>query len=122
MKLLSRAGQVALRRAVRNPLRAQTSANGVIARVPVAAVRNGGTSYAVRDLHSSMAFRGIMPESENPAPPKIEDSDTPTVPTDIPTSEFHERADEYLEELLSSLEQKQEESPDYDVEYSVCLI
>ncbi|KAL1605453.1 Mitochondrial matrix iron chaperone [Paraconiothyrium brasiliense] len=98
------------------------SANGVIVRAPVAAVKNGSTSYAVRTFHSSMTFKGIMPQSENPAPPKIEDSETPTVPTDISSSEFHERADEYLEELLSELEAKQEETPDYDVEYSVSLV
>lgn len=60
-----------------------------------------------------------MPESENPPPKQSEDSETPTVPTDITTSQFHEHADHYLDELLNRLEEKQEESPDYDVEYSV---
>ena len=60
-----------------------------------------------------------MPESEHPPPKQSEESETPTVPTDITTSEFHEHADHYLDELLGRLEEKQEESPDYDVEYSV---
>ena len=60
-----------------------------------------------------------MPESENPPPKQSEESELPTVPTDITTSEFHEHADQYLDELLNRLEEKQEESPDYDVEYSV---
>lgn len=60
-----------------------------------------------------------MPESENPPPKQSEESESPTVPTDITTSEFHEHADQYLDELLNRLEEKQEESPDYDVEYSV---
>lgn len=122
MKSLSRAGQVVLRQAIRTPLRAQTAANGVIARAPVAVIRTSSASHAVRGFHSSMTFRGIMPESENPAPPQTEDSESPTVATDISTAEFHERADEYLEELLGELEAKQEESPDYDVEYSVCCV
>jgi frataxin len=120
MKSLSRAGQVAFRRALCTPLRSQTPANGVIAIAPVAAARYGGAGHAVRGFHSSMTFKGLMPQSENPAPPQSEDSETPTVPTDISTAEFHERADEYLEELLGELEAKQEDTPDYDVEYSVC--
>lgn len=63
-----------------------------------------------------------MPESENPPPKVSENSETPTVPTDITTSEFHERADEYFDELLSRLEEKQDESPEYDVEYSVSFL
>jgi hypothetical protein len=122
MKSLSRAGQVALRRALRTPLRSQTSANGVITGAPVAVVRYGGAGHAIRGFHSSMTFKGLMPQSENPAPPQVEESETPTVPTDISTSEFHERADAYLEELLADLEAKQEETPDYDVEYSVCSV
>lgn len=72
-----------------------------------------------RGFHMSPTFKSIMPESENPAPPKTEDSGSPTEPTDISTTEFHEHADQYLEELLGRLEEKQEDSPDYDVEYSV---
>ncbi|KAJ4297458.1 Mitochondrial matrix iron chaperone [Kalmusia sp. IMI 367209] len=122
MKSLSRAGQLALRRAVRTPLRTQMPANGVIARVPVVSARNGSLVDGLRGFHSSMVVRGIMPESENPPPKQSEDSETPTVPTDISTSEFHERADEYLEELLSRLEEKQESTPDIDVEYSAGVL
>ena len=59
-----------------------------------------------------------MPESENPPPKQSEESELPTVPTDITTSEFHEHADQYLDELLNRLEEKQEGSPEYDVECS----
>lgn len=61
-----------------------------------------------------------MPESENPPPKQSESADQPTVPTDVPTSEFHERADAYLEELLNRLEEQQDKTPDLEVEYSVC--
>lgn len=111
---------MALRRAVRTPLRAQIPANGVIVRAPIVFVSNGSAGRGSKELHSSSVLKvGIMPESENPPPKQSEDSETPTVPTDITTTEFHERADEYLDELLSRLEEKQEISPDIDVEYSV---
>ena len=63
-----------------------------------------------------------MLESENPPPKESQDSETPTTATDITTSEFHERADEYFDELLSRLEEKQDESPEYDVEYSASVL
>jgi frataxin len=61
-----------------------------------------------------------MPDAENPEPRNAEDHDTVTVPTDIPTSEFHERADKFLEELVERLEEQQDSTPDVEVEYSVC--
>ena len=122
MKSFSRAGQLALRRASRTPLRAQLPINGVIARASVASTIKGNTFNAVRNFHSSMNLRGIMPESENPPPKESQDSETPTTATDITTSEFHERADEYFDELLSRLEEKQDESPEYDVEYSASVL
>jgi hypothetical protein len=61
-----------------------------------------------------------MPDAENPAPREAEDNDVATVPTDIPTSEFHERADKFLEELVERLEEQQDSTPDVEVEYSVC--
>lgn len=60
-----------------------------------------------------------MPDAENPAPKQSEPSEKPTVPTDISTSEFHDRADRYLNELVERLEEAQEKDPNIDVEYSV---
>ncbi|KAF1977942.1 mitochondrial chaperone Frataxin [Bimuria novae-zelandiae CBS 107.79] len=123
MKSLSRAGQVALRRAARAPLRVQLPTNGVMARAPVAAIRNGGAFNSARDFHSSMTLlAGIMPESENPPAPQVEKSDTPKEPTAITTTEYHKHADGYFDELVARLEEKQEESPDYDVEYSAGVL
>jgi frataxin len=70
-------------------------------------------------MHSSAALRGLMPETENPPPKESEDIETPTVPTDISTEEFHERADEFLEDLVTRLETAQDKLTDVDVEYSV---
>lgn len=115
MKSVTRIGSLALRRAAAAPLRASTPANGIIARA--ATVSAGRAS--VRALHGSASARSIMPDAENPAPKQSEDHETPTVPTDIPTTEFHERADDYLNELVERLEEKQETNPDIEVEYSV---
>lgn len=62
-----------------------------------------------------------MPDAENPAPKQSEDIEQPTTPTDISIEEYNQRADEYLDELVSRLEAEQETRPDVDVEYSVCL-
>lgn len=63
-----------------------------------------------------------MPDSENPAPKESEPSERPTVPTDISTSEYHERADEYLNELVTRLEQAQESRVDLEVDYSAGVL
>lgn len=41
-------------------------------------------------------------------------------PTDISEDEFHEIADEYIEQLVVELEMMQEDREDVEVEYSVC--
>ena len=115
MKPVTRIGALALRRAAAAPLRASTPTNCIIARA--AAVNTGRAT--VRAFHGTTSVRGIMPESENPPPKQSEDTETPTVPTDISTTEFHERADEYLNELVERLEEAQEKNPDIEVEYSV---
>lgn len=40
-------------------------------------------------------------------------------PTPIEVDEYHERADQYLEELVSRAEELAEEKQDVDVEFSV---
>lgn len=115
MKSVTRIGSLALRRAAAAPLRASTPANGIIART--AAV--SASRAPVRAFSASSHARSIMPEAENPPPKQSEDHETPTVPTDISTTEFHERADDYLNELVERLEEQQEKNPDIEVEYSV---
>ncbi|KAH6618951.1 arabinogalactan endo-1,4-beta-galactosidase [Boeremia exigua] len=118
MKPVTRIGSLALRRAAAMPLRASTPANGMIARAGAVTVRRA----SARAFHGSASGRSIMPDSENPAPKQSEEHETPTVPTDISTSEFHERADEYLNELVERLEEAQEKSPDIEVEYSAGVL
>ncbi|KAF3048051.1 Mitochondrial chaperone Frataxin [Didymella heteroderae] len=118
MKSVTRIGSLALRRAAAAPLRASTPAGGIVAR----ATAFSASRASVRAFHGSKSVRGIMPESENPPPKQSEDLEIPTVPTDISTSEFHERADEYLNELVERLEEAQEKNPDIEVEYSAGVL
>lgn len=60
-----------------------------------------------------------MPDAENPAPKESESQEQPTTATEISTTEFHERADAYLNELVERLEEAQEKDPQIEVEYSV---
>ncbi|KAJ4342357.1 Mitochondrial matrix iron chaperone [Ascochyta clinopodiicola] len=118
MKPVARLSTLALRRATAAPLRASMPANCIIARA--AAVHTGRAS--VRAFHGSTSVRGIMPDSENPPPKQSEDHENPTVPTHISTTEFHEHADEYLNELVERLEEAQEKNPDIEVEYSAGVL
>jgi frataxin len=120
MKPATRFSSLALRRVVGGTLRAQSPANGIIARASAPVASQTGRATAVRAFHGSPGSRSIMPDAENPAPREAEDNDVATVPTDIPTSEFHERADKFLEELVERLEEQQDSTPDVEVEYSVC--
>lgn len=115
MKPVTRITSLALRRAAATPLRASTPANGIIARAAAASMPRA----SIRALSASTRTRSIIPDVENPPPKQSEEHETPTVPTDISTSEFHERADEYLNELVERLEEQQETNPDIEVEYSV---
>ncbi|KAF2994979.1 Mitochondrial chaperone Frataxin [Curvularia kusanoi] len=118
MKSVTRFSSLALRRSIAAPLRASTPSNGIIART--AAV---STSRApMRAFNASTRTSSIIPDVENPPPKQSQDHETPTVPTDISTSEFHERADDYLNELVERLEEQQEKNPDIEVEYSAGVL
>lgn len=72
---------------------------------------------ARRHISGSSDRRGITPDDK----PR-EDIETPEVvktPANITDSEYHAVADEYLEKLLTRLEELQDEREDVDVEYSV---
>jgi hypothetical protein len=120
MRPATRFSGALLRRAVRTPLRAQLPANRVLARAAVAS--HPPLSNAVRSFHSSVTLSSIMPDAENPAPKESESHDQPTAAAELSTSEFHERADAYLNELVERLEEAQEKDPQIEVEYSVRTI
>src|SRR3569833_2898723 len=67
-----------------------------------------------------MFQKGITPESENPPPPTQPESPPVTaVAAELTESEYHELADQYLDNLLSKLEDLQETNERVEVEFSV---
>jgi len=117
----------ALRRSVR-----QASSKAVNYTPRCAAVLHNPISTPTQSLHSRALFRqfhntttapkGISPESSDP-PPKIPDPlEHVAAPADISNEEYHERSDDYLEDLLAKLEQLQEERAEVDVEYSAGVL
>lgn len=63
--------------------------------------------------------KGILPHSDDPAPPNVQASDAKAVPALLTDAEYHEVADAYLEVILSRLEELAEKDEGVDVEYSV---
>jgi hypothetical protein len=80
-----------------------------------------------RQFHTSpRTHKGLQPDSADPAPPKSDigegGGNHANEPANISVEEYHEIADEYLDELLLSLEEKSETGGSgFDVEYSVRL-
>lgn len=79
-----------------------------------------------RRIHvSPRIYKGLQPGSEEPEPPKsldldLESSTQASEPAHISVEEYHEIADEYIDELVLTLEEKAETAGSgYDVEYSV---
>jgi hypothetical protein len=64
-------------------------------------------------------FRGILPETEDPQPPEPAEHHSPLTPADLTDKEYHELADQYLDRMLTTLEELQDSREDIDVEYSV---
>ena len=66
--------------------------------------------------------KGLYPDSSDPKPPKTEPTSkfhSSTEPAPISESEYHEIADEYLNKLVLTLEEKAEASDGLEVEYAV---
>lgn len=84
-----------------------------------AVVRSAGSQSTRAFTNSSFNFKGLMPETADPAPRTVEPENTASAPTEITTEEFHEAADVYIDQLVATLEELQEAREDVDVEYSV---
>ena len=96
-------------------------------RVPLAALSHSGgrapVTIPTRALSTSTVRpKGIMPDTSDPFQ-KAEPQPVAASKPELSDSEYHKVADEYLDRLLSKLEELQEERTDVDVEYSVrfCL-
>lgn len=68
---------------------------------------------------SPTSAKGILPHSDDPAPPNVLESETKAVPAELTDAEYHEVADAYLDVILSRLEEIAEKDEGIDVEYSV---
>ncbi|KAF4452473.1 hypothetical protein F53441_4678 [Fusarium austroafricanum] len=68
--------------------------------------------------------RGIMPDTENPAKPlnKAEEIHQTAVVAEITEQEYHELADEYLDNVVSKFEELQDQREDIDVEFSAGVL
>ncbi|KAL2166823.1 hypothetical protein VTG60DRAFT_2099 [Thermothelomyces hinnuleus] len=75
-----------------------------------------GSLTARRPISSSSGLNGITPD-DKPAKP-VDTPPVPRTPANISFSEYHNIADEYLERLLTRLEELQDEREDVDVEFS----
>ena len=63
--------------------------------------------------------KGLSPESEDPRPKQAESNTTAAQPAELTIEEYHKLSDEYIDAVVSRMEQLQEERDDVDVEYSV---
>ncbi|KAH8708586.1 hypothetical protein GQ44DRAFT_714993 [Phaeosphaeriaceae sp. PMI808] len=116
MKPATRFNAVLLRRAIGTSYWAQSPAKCILAKARGAFSLAANNTAAVRHFQTSSKRMSIMPDSENPPPKQSESHDQPTAPTEISTSEFHERADAYLNELVERLEEAQEKDAQIEVE------
>lgn len=75
----------------------------------------------LRPLSTSPSLRrGILPDTDDPQPKQSAETVVPLTPAEITDTEYHELADQYLDLILTKLEERQDEQEGIDVEYSVC--
>lgn len=70
---------------------------------------------------ASIRCKGLSPDSEEPAPKESQPMETEQVkePTPLEDDEYHERSEQYLEEIVSRVEELQEGKEDLELDYSV---
>lgn len=68
---------------------------------------------------SSSRAKGILPHTDDPAPPNVQTPAVKPVPAELSDEAYHELADEYLETIQDRLEEISEQNDQVDVEYSV---
>lgn len=77
-------------------------------------------SLRSRFLSTTPAFsKGILPDSDDPAPPNVQPSGVKAVPAELSDDEYHVLADDYMDTIYSRLEDVAEKNSEVDVEYSV---
>ncbi|KAI3394719.1 hypothetical protein diail_2305 [Diaporthe ilicicola] len=71
---------------------------------------------------SHSQYKGILPHSDDPTPPNVQDDGIKTVPADLTDGEYHEVADTYLEVILAELEGLADKNDAVEVEYSAGVL
>ncbi|KAG6354710.1 hypothetical protein INS49_004728 [Diaporthe citri] len=66
--------------------------------------------------------RGILPDSDDPPPPNVQDDDVKAIPANLTDAEYHEVSDTYLEVILSELETLADKNESIEVEYSAGVL
>ncbi|KAF2272906.1 Frataxin [Westerdykella ornata] len=118
-KSVSRLGSSAIRRSLQS-IRPQSRLNGFTSSVAITRRLqpfHPGQRGTYRAFHASRNLNTHV-LSGTEVPKESEPSERPTVPTDISSAEYNQRADEFLDALLAKIEQMQETRPEIDVEYS----
>lgn len=106
-----------LRQAVRSLSTRPVAPRYLSRQAPVAShVATRGLSY------TSRSYKGILPDTDEPTLKEREPLHEVNEPTPIEVEEYHERADQYLEELVTRAEELAEEKEGVDVEYSVSIL
>jgi frataxin len=67
------------------------------------------------------ARKGLSPDSEDPQPKEAEPHTVDAAPLELSIERYNQLSDEYIDAIVSKLEELQEEREDVDVEYSVRL-
>lgn len=69
--------------------------------------------------HSAISWKGLMPESSDPAPRTVQPDENADAPAELTMAQYHEAADNYIEQLVQAFEALAEADAMVDVEYSV---
>ncbi|GAB7360345.1 hypothetical protein MBLNU230_g8303t1 [Neophaeotheca triangularis] len=112
-RALRRAAQRTASSALRRPQLPQTRLAQLQHGAPAALI-SSSRSFSISQPNTA----GMMPDAENPQPPKQEADSTPNQPTPLDPEEYHTVSDEYMDAVCARAEELQEAREDVEVEYS----
>ncbi|KAF9776334.1 hypothetical protein IL306_005509 [Fusarium sp. DS 682] len=120
-QIASQASRLALR-AIRSSTPVCRSSFRIAAAIPRLSARSTVSQKCFSTTVSSK--RGIMPDTENPAKPlnEAEEIHQNAVVAEITEQEYHELADEYLDNVVSKFEELQDQREDVDVDFSAGVL
>ncbi|GAB7350194.1 hypothetical protein MBLNU459_g0855t2 [Dothideomycetes sp. NU459] len=67
-------------------------------------------------------FKGLSPDSEDPQPKESQPIEHVREPTPLEDEEYHERAEQYLDEIVARVEELQENKEDLELDYSAGVL